>query len=574
MPEAVKSRSSMEGSYNIPSFSKTRNCKDFWGAVVIVAFLLSVSVRSAITQQTSAQEQGQIEIHGAVLDSAGKPVGDAQVRLEQKGSPGSVTTTSAEGVFVFSALRAGNYLISAEKSGLRSRVTAVPALTQADHAPIDLVLESSDTLHSNSSAASPSSNDAMAFADKPNFTVAGITDWTAVGGHGSDSSLRTSEALARETSSLKPESSGAGASLSVGAGIGHESETKLRAAVANAPGSFEANHQLGEFCFHMGSYHEAIPPLETAYQIDPVNRKNEYDLALAYKEAGDFSKARKHIEKLLAQEDNADLRRVSGDLDEERGDSLSAVRAYEQAVRLAPSEQNYFAWGSELLLHRAVWPAAEVFRKGTEAYPKSARMLTALGAALFASALYDEAAVRLCEASDLNPADPGPYVFLGKIDLAAPAPLACVESKLMRFVQEQPGDARANYYYAMAIWKQQKGAENPQDMQQVENLLTKATAADPKYDEAYLQLGNLYAAQRNSDKAIHFYSMAIEVNPQLGEAHYRLGVAYERNGESVKAKQEFKLHDEIEKEQAAAVERQRQEVKQFLVVLQGKPIVP
>ncbi len=43
----------------------------------------------------------------------------------------------------------------------------------------------------------------MEFADQPNFTVAGVTDWTAVGGHGSDASLRTSEALARETLTLK-----------------------------------------------------------------------------------------------------------------------------------------------------------------------------------------------------------------------------------------------------------------------------------------------------------------------------------------------------------------------------------
>ena len=131
----------------------------------------------------------------------------------------------------------------------------------------------------------------MAFADKPNFTVAGITDWTAVGGHGSDSSLRTSEALARETASLKPESPEGHASGSAG-----ETETKLRAALAASPKSFEANHQLGEFCIQEGSYREAIPPLETAYQIDPANRGNEFDLALAYKEAGDFPQARPHLQ--------------------------------------------------------------------------------------------------------------------------------------------------------------------------------------------------------------------------------------------------------------------------------------
>ncbi len=36
--------------------------------------------------------------------------------------------------------------------------------------------------------------------------------------------------------------------------------------------------------------------------------------------------------------------------------------------------------------------------------------------------------------------------------------------------------------------------------------------------------------------------------------------------------QEFQLHDEIEKLQAAAVERQRREVKQFLVVLEGSRV--
>ena len=38
-----------------------------------------------------------------------------------------------------------------------------------------------------------------------------------------------------------------------------------------------------------------------------------------------------------------------------------------------------------------------------------------------------------------------------------------------------------------------------------------------------------------------------------------------------KLRQEFQLHDEIEKQQAAEVERQRRQVKQFLVVEPEKP---
>jgi tetratricopeptide (TPR) repeat protein len=407
----------------------------------------------------------------------------------------------------------------------------------------------------------------MEFADKPDFAVAGVTDWTAVGGHGSDSSLRTSEALTREALTLKAEDSG-------DVKPGNESESRLRADLAGAPGSFAANHQLGAFYLHAGRYRESIPLLQAAYQIDPANHGNEYDLALALQQAGDFPQAREHVRKLLAQQDNADWHRALGELDEKMGDPLAAVHEEEQAVRLDPSEENFFAWGSELLLHRAVWEAVEVFRNGAKAHPSSARMLAALGTALFAGARYDEAAASLCSASDLNPADPEPYSFMGRIEMAAPKPLACVEPRLARFVKQQPTNALANYLYAMAIWKRQEQAPDEKARQQVESLLTKAVAIDPKCGEAYLQLGILYSSQRPPEKAIGFYTKAIEADPQLGEAHYRLGVAYDRLGMPEKATQEFQQHDEIEKLQAATVERQRREVKQFLVVLEGQPGSP
>jgi tetratricopeptide (TPR) repeat protein len=402
----------------------------------------------------------------------------------------------------------------------------------------------------------------MEFADKPDFTIAGVTDWTAVGGHGSDSTLRTSEDLARETLALKPPGEAKQA---------FESETKLRAALAGAPGDFAANHQLGAFYLHAGRYRESIPLLQAAYQADSSNAGNEYDLAAALMGAGDFSLAREHAEKLLAHQDKADLHRLLGELDEKVSDPLAAVHEDEQAVRLDPSEQNYFAWGSELLLHRAVWQAAEVFRQGTRAFPKSARMLTALGTAQFAGALYQDAAASLCAASDLNPADPQPYLFLGRIEMAAPTPLGCVAPRLARLVEQQPQNSLANYLYAMAILKGLPQTSDRKALQQAETLLNRAVTIDPKCADAYLQLGILSSSRQETEKAIGYYTKAIEAQPQLGEAHYRLGVAYDRIGAPEKATQEFQLHDQIEKQQAATVERQRREVKQFLVVLEGQP---
>jgi tetratricopeptide (TPR) repeat protein len=551
----------VNGCHKPRSCSETRNRRSLWIWCCWVALVAIASVFASVTAAAlppSPQHLKGATIQGRVFDSASNPVGDAAVQLEATGARApSQTRTNAAGAFEFSALSTGSYTLSAAKAGLRSRATAPLALSDGDRKHIDLVLETSGA------AAQP-----MDFSDTPNFTVAGVTDWTAVGGHGSDSILRTSEDLARETLALKAQS--AGQHTAAGMENDSRSESSLRTALATTPGNFAPNHQLGEFYLHAGRYSESLPLLEAAYRIDPVNNENERDLALAYENTGDLKQAREHIANLLKRQNDAELHRMAGELDEKLGEPLAAVQEYQRAASLDPSEQNYFAWGSELLLHRAVWQAAEVFRNGIKAHPQSARLQTALGTALFAVALYDEAARTLCDASDLNPANPEPYIFMGKVEIAAPAPLPCIEPKLARFVQQNPDSSVANYLYAMAIWKRQQSSANKVDSPQIEALLTKAVSLDAKCSDGYLQLGILAASQHNYEKAIPLYTKAIDADPQLGEAHYRLGVAYDRLSERDKAAQEYQLHDEIEKRQAAAIEQERRDVKQFVVV-QGQP---
>jgi tetratricopeptide (TPR) repeat protein len=521
------------------------------GRVILAILLLTLAIPAAPAQQPSAM------IQGTVRDRAGAPVSDASVRLEHDRTSQLQTTTKPDGSFNFAGLASGVYVVSAEKAGQRSAATTVNTDAPEGKALVALTLDAAGS----SKQAAP-----MEFADSPNFTVAAVTDWTAAGGHGSDAVLRTSEALNREALALKPSESGTGSA----SGEPTESESSLKAAVARNPGDAEAKRKLGEFYLRANRFADAIPPLREASKLEPDRSQNDYELALALKGSGDLSGAREQAARLHARNDSADAHRLAGELDEKLGDPLAAVHELERAVREDPSEQNYFEWGTELLLHRAVWQAKDVFSAGVKAYPKSARMLTALGAALFAGALYDEAAQRLCQASDLNPADPEPYLFMGKIEMSAPNPLACVEVKLARFVELRPQDPLANYYYAMTVWKQKGQSIDQATLQRVEDILTKAVTIDPQCGEAYLQLGVLESSRRDYPKAIGYYTKAIQANPQLSDAHYRLGVAYDRVGDKEKAKAEFQLHDEIERQQAALVDKQRREVKQFLVVVNGK----
>jgi Flp pilus assembly protein TadD len=140
-----------------------------------------------------------------------------------------------------------------------------------------------------------------------------------------------------------------------------------------------------------------------------------------------------------------------------------------------------------------------------------------------------------------------------------------------RFAEEQPGNALADYYYAISIWKREKGSENPAGWNQVEALLAKAVTIDPKLDQAYLQLGILHFARGDFGEAIRGYQKAIRINPNLGEAHRQLGLAYQRTGEKGKAQQEFRAYARAEKAEAADLEWQRRELRQFVTILKDQP---
>jgi tetratricopeptide (TPR) repeat protein len=502
-------------------------------------------------------------IRGQVLDSNGRPVPGASVRLENTGSLKTLELDSdLKGGFAFSGLGVGTFSLVAEKANLHSNAFIFTAHESSEQAHVDLILANSDTV------ANPVVPP-MEFADSPSFTVAGVTDWTAAGGHGSDANLRTSEALNREALTLK-ESDAAHSGMNATKDVNKVQEAALRAALAGAPASFDANHRLGEFYLHEGKYDDSALFLQKAFQIDPRNAENEVELAQACEELGDLSQAREHVQRLLKTGGNAPEHRLAGEIDEKSGDPLAAVHEFERAVTMDPSEQNYFEWGSELLIHRAVWQAKEVFEQGVNVYPSSARLLTALGAALFAGALYDEAALRLCEASDLIPDEPEPYLFMGKVEIATPNPPPCVEEKLTRFAQREPDNSRANYYLAMAIWKQSGQEIDEETTRKIETMLTKSVTIDPKFCDPYVQLGNLKSQHKDFAEAAELYAKAIQADPQSSEAHYRLGLAYDRLGERAKAQREFQLHEDIEKQRADATDHERREVKQFIVEVPDK----
>ncbi len=544
---------------------------------ISLALLFLPSLVSAALGQLPAS-QGAGILKGTVRDSKGQPLAAASVSLERKGDLNPLARqTDLNGAYTFSDLSAGLYFLRAGKAGFRDAALDRIELSPGEIKRVDLTLAPLSTgkpVPSGAADLAASPPEKIDFEDKPNFIVAGLSDWTGAGGHGSDTRLETSEALTQETLSLKQEHPSRASNTSPGqtaSGSKQAQEKQLREAVSRAPESFQANHQLGEFYFRSERFRDAIPFLKQAYRINPGDYSNAYTLASAYTASGEYPLARDQVRALLAKQDRAELHHGLGEIDERRGDPLEAVREYERAVRLDPSEQNYFDWGTELLLHRATAPAVEVFSEGHRLHPNSARILAGWGVALYARGSYEDAVRRLCQASDLNPGDPRPYLFLGKMESVSPSPLAGVDEALARFARMQPEDALAQYYYALSLWKRQRGSGNAAPRDQVKLLLERAVELDPKLGEGYLQLGILYSEESDFEQAIHAFRKAIEASPRLGEAHYRMALAYKRTGEELNAQREFQVYQQLTKQKSAEDDARRREIQQFVYISKGQP---
>jgi tetratricopeptide (TPR) repeat protein len=246
------------------------------------------------------------------------------------------------------------------------------------------------------------------------------------------------------------------------------------------------------------------------------------------------------------------------DAAEKQGKALEAAREYQRAAELDPNETNLFDWGTELLTHRAADQAVEVFTTGHRLFPRSIRMLLGLAVALYSRGSYDQAAQRFFEAADLNPSDPAPYLFLGKISNGPITDSPGFAERLERFARLQPENAWANYYYAATLTR-----TSPK----TRALLEKAVRLDPKLGDAFLLLGIVYAEEGSLTKAISAYQSAIEATPPMEEAHYRLAQAYRKTGETGKAQKELELYQQLSQQSAQKLERERGEIQQFVFEL-------
>jgi tetratricopeptide (TPR) repeat protein len=461
----------------------------------ILAVAPALYVRVAYAQ--SANNVGSAVVEGHTQDAQGHPLAGVTVSLDSDNStPVFTATADSRGQFRFAAVPLGSYTVHGKLPGYSETVQG--PIEIRDHETKSIVL----ALHKiPSQGATNDSSRAIAFSDQPAFTVAGVTDTTALGGHGSGPVVRNSDALSKETASLARENA------------------------ANAGSASTA------------SVHADLPQQAAALRAK------------------------------LSRHDNAELHAQLADIEERQGHALEAEQEYQRSAEMDPSEPHLFAWGAELLLHHAPEPAIEVFSRGHRRYPKSSRIMLGLGAAYYSERSLEQARDTFLQACDVNPDDPTPYLFLGRLQVTQKTVSTAWEDRMKRFVTLHPEMAQAHYLYAVALMKQESSQPN---RSLVETELKTAIQLNPRFGDAYLYLGIFCTDIGDFSSAISALQKAVEFAPLPDDAHYRLAQLYRRMGDTEKANQEIAQFKQISAQKDAQAERERHEIPQFVYTLRGQ----
>jgi Flp pilus assembly protein TadD len=343
-------------------------------------------------------------------------------------------------------------------------------------------------------------------------------------------------------------------------------ETEFRILVRLDPKNFELQHNCGEFYINRGKIAEAVVPLLAAQRLRPDDYANGYDLALAQMMSGRFSDAEAQLKSLLALKETAELHSMLAEDYEKQSKFLPAAGEYQRAAQMDPNENSIFDWGAELLRHKNLQEAEQVFESGVRLYPQSWRLNTGLGVAWHMLGNDQDAVAPLVHAVDLKEADPRSYSFLATLGRVPADQSPQVTARFARYAAGNPESGEAQLYYAANLWQTEEASNDTSHADRIEELLKRAIALNPRLAQAHRQLGVLYARRDDYRDAAAEFKQAIELDRSQPDAHYRLAQALIRLGQEKESRQELETFRKLK-----ATQKEEDMVAVFLLTRQDKP---
>jgi len=228
------------------------------------------------------------------------------------------------------------------------------------------------------------------------------------------------------------------------------------------------------------------------------------------------------------------------------GKSVEGVTKLAAANKADPANGAIaFDYAHALLTKEDFSAAADVLQPASQANPKDAQLVLALGVARYGQRRFEEAITAFLKTIQLDPSIPQPYVFLGRVLDQAGDHLPQITADYQAWYRKYP--KRFEPAYLLAKAKLTGG-----DATDAEKLLRQSIQEKNDYWASHFELGQLLAKQHHYSEAAAELQRAVALDPKEPMPHYHLARVYERLGQADKAKQEREIHAQLTAAKPAA----------------------
>jgi len=348
-----------------------------------------------------------------------------------------------------------------------------------------------------------------------------------------------------------------------------EAQQTLKEILPLLAGNPEAHEQVTTLLFSEGLYGEAIPILEQSVRHFPNSEPAWRNLAQAELRTGALEKAREHAEKALQVEETPAGHILLGDILEAARNPVEALRHYQLAVKLDPSETNLIVLGYEFLSHWNWKEAQEIFTFALSRHDDSWRLRLGLGAAYLGQNEHEKASQNFLQAIERVPEDPLGYQLLSQSFAESSESFDAAVTRFDAYYESNPKNPWAAYYKTLAGYRSSIRGLAPLDHEASVARLQLSIQHRPDLIEAHYFMGEIFFGQRKWQPAIEAYEKAVQHDPNHMEAHYKLGLGLQRVGQTERARAALKRFQELKAKKNEAMAARIAQTTRFIVEPKG-----
>ena len=283
---------------------------------------------------------------------------------------------------------------------------------------------------------------------------------------------------------------------------------------------------LAEISFERGAFQEAADTYQKAILKAPNNGNLFYRLAVSRSKLGDIEGQASAAEEAVKKNTQylAESYRLIGDARIRQRRMPEAIDAYERALRSKPDV--YEAYRNLAELYRGenrLNDAIEISKAGLRQYPNDGNIFTDISWYYSLAGRTDDAIEAGRAATRLLPQQALGYTNLCRAYNDANKPEMAI-SNCNTALRLNPNDGETNFYLGRAHALLQKPTEADKYYKRAVVGLIEFTKNNPDYSDGYYLLGNAYAEDGQSAKAIESYKKCLELNPHFAKAQFNIGI--------------------------------------------------